>query len=123
MVHLPLFPDTFALAVLFLGATAIFSRFFSSCAFTYAGAFSHGLNLCTICFRLDVISFAARACVRGMPFLIRYACPSSPCSLRCLTDSCLKLAPHSKHVTTCLVMLLRQSTGFGVAGVTTATLP
>src|SRR2546430_16591168 len=90
MVQLPLFPDAFALAVLFLCATAAFSRFFSSCALRNVGAFSHGLDLCTCSFRRDVISFAANDWVRGMPYLIRYAFPSNPWSLRCLTDSCLK---------------------------------
>src|SRR6266700_8351467 len=124
MVHLPLLPDVFALAVFFLCATAAFSRCFSSCAFIKVGAFSHGLDRCTTSFRLDVISFAANDCARGMPYLIRYDRPSNPCSLRCLTDSCLKLALHSRHVTTCLVMLFRQATGFDCgSGVTTVMLP
>src|SRR5215813_5785088 len=99
IIHLPWFPDAFALAVLFLCATAACSRFFTSCAFTKVGAFSHGLDLCTISFRFDVISFAANDCVRGIPYLIRYAFPSNPCSFRCRTDNCLKLALHSRHVT------------------------
>src|SRR5437660_4061990 len=123
MAHLPLFPDAFALAVLFLCATAASSRCFSSCAFIKVGAFSHGLDRCTTSFRLDVISFAANDCARGMPYLIRYDRPSNPCSLRCRTDNCLKLAPHSRHVTVCLVMLFRQLSGSGeVFGVATATL-
>src|SRR5215831_6794752 len=117
-------PYAFPLPVLFLCATGACSRFFSSCAFTKVGAFSHGLALCTISFRLAVISFAANDCTRGIPYLIRYDRPSSPCSFRCLTDSCFKLTPHSRHVTTCLVMLFRQWTVFdGASGVTTATLP
>src|SRR6266705_1236517 len=124
MAHLPLFPDAFALAVLFLCAPAAFSRCFSSCAFIKVGAFSHGLDRCTISFRLDVVSLADNGCVRGMPYLIRYAFPSSPCSLRCRTDSCLKLARHSRHVTVCLVILFFQWSGAGgVFGVPTATLP
>src|SRR2546428_7115806 len=105
MVHLPLFPDAFALAVFFLCATDACFRFFSSCAFTYVGAFSHGLDRCTTSLRRDVVSLAANGCIRGIPYLSRYAFPSSPCSLRCLTDSCLKLALHSRHVTVCLVIL------------------
>src|SRR5215471_4401674 len=124
IIHLPLFPDAFALAVLFLWATAAFSRFFPSCAFRYVGAFSQGLARCTTSFRLDVISLAANGCVRGMPYLIRYPFPSNPCSLRCRTDSCLKLARHSRHITVCLVMLFRQATGFGgVSSGATAPLP
>src|ERR1043166_3587457 len=123
-IHLPLFPDACFLTVLFLCTTAAFSCCFSSCAFTNVGAFSHGLDLCAISFRRDVTSFAANDCVRGIPYLIRYPCPSNPCSLRCLTDSCLKLAPHSRHVTVCLVMLFRQLSGAGdVCGVAKATLP
>src|SRR5438876_579512 len=102
----------------------MFSRFFSSCALRNVGAFSHGLDRCTTSFRLDVVALAARACVRGMPYLTRYDRPSNPCSWRCLTESCLKLAPHSRHVTICLVMLFLQLTGCdGVLGVATATLP
>src|SRR5437016_13262431 len=109
----------FLCAVLFLCATA-FRAF--SCALRYVGAFSHGLDRCTISFRLDVVSLAARACVRGMPYLIRYAFPSNPCSFRCRTESCLKLAPHSRHITACLVMPFLQLTGCdGVSGVSTAT--
>src|SRR6266496_2006950 len=94
------------------------------CALRNVGAFSHGLDFCTICFRIAVVSLAANGCIRGIPYLIRYAFPSSPCSLRCLTDSCLKLAPHSRHVTACLVMLFLQWTGAGgVSGVAIATLP
>src|SRR4029453_1952913 len=120
-VLLEYLPYAFALAVLFLGATA-FCAFF--CAFTNVGAFSQSLVLCTISFRFDVVSLAARACVRGIPYLIRYDCPSNACSLRCLTESCLKLAPHSRHVTTCFVILFRQWTGSGrITGVPTATLP
>src|SRR5262249_3770035 len=93
-------------------------------AFTKVGAFSHGRDLCTISCRFDVVSLAAKACVRGMPCLIRYVFPSSPCSLRCLTDSCFKLTPHSRHVTTYLAILFLQLTGlWGVSGVATATLP
>src|SRR2546427_1073481 len=82
IMHLPLFPYTFGLAVFFLCAIAVFSCFFS-CAFTKVGAFSHGLDLCTISFRRDVISFAANDWVRGIPYLIRYDRPSKLCSLRC----------------------------------------
>src|SRR5215510_7825546 len=102
LLHLLLFPDAFALAVLFPCATA-FCAF--SCALRNAGAFSQGLALCTISFRLNVVSLAANGWVRGMPYLIRYDRPFNPCSLRCLTESCLKVAPHSRHVTVCLVML------------------
>src|SRR5712691_6624508 len=124
MAHLPLFPDAFALAVLFLCATAASSRCFSSCAFIKVGAFSHGLDLCTISFRLDVVSLAANGCARGIPYFTRYAFPSSPCSLRCLPESCLKLAPHARHLTVCFVMLFLQLTGFdGISGVATATIP
>src|SRR5467141_5279863 len=107
IMHLPLFPYAFAFTVLFLWGTAACSRFFSSCAFRYVGAFSHGLDLCTISFRLDVVSLAANGCVRGIPYLIRYVFPSKLCSLRCLPESCLKLAPHARHITVCLVMLFR----------------
>src|SRR5713101_6857778 len=98
-------PYACALVLFFLCATEACCRSFSSCAFLNVGAFSQGLARCTVSFRLNVVSLAARACVRGMPYLSRYAFPSSPCSFRCLTDSCLKLARHSRHVTTCLVML------------------
>src|SRR5438552_17546136 len=124
MVHLPLFPDAFALAVFFLCATEACFCSFASCALRNVGAFSHGLALCTISFRLDVISLAARACVRGIPYLIRYDRPSSPCSLRCRTESCLKLAPHCRHITVYLVMLLRQLTCCdGVSSGATSMLP
>src|SRR5437660_10188488 len=108
MVHLPLFPDDLALVVLFFCATACCTF---SCALRNVGAFSQGLDRCTISFRLDVVSLAARACVRGMPYLTRYDRPSSPCSFRCLTESCLKDCPHSRHVTWCLVILFLQLTG------------
>src|SRR5215831_17259592 len=113
MMHV--FPYDFPFAVFFLCVLPVFCATACcafSCAFTNVGAFSHGLDLCTISFRLDVISFAANGCVRGMPYLIRYAFPSNPCSLRCRTDNCLKLAPHSRHFTVCLVMLFLQVTGF-----------
>jgi hypothetical protein len=111
----------FVLAVLFFCAKAVCAF---SCALRNIGAFSHGLDLCTISFRLNVVSLAANGCVRGMPYFTRYDRPSNPCSFRCLTESCLKLALHSRHITICLVMLFRQLTGFnGVSGVTTATLP
>src|SRR5262245_4857082 len=123
-IPLLLSPYPFAPAVFFLGATDACFRCFSSCAFTNVGAFSHGLARCTISFLFDVISFAANGCARGIPYLIRYAFPSSPCSLRCLTESCLKLAPHSRHVTVCLVMLFLQLPDAGsVSGGATATLP
>src|SRR5262249_32094052 len=93
-------------------ATAAFARCFSFCAFTKVGAFSQGLDRCTISCRFDVVSLAAKACVRGIPYLIRYAFPSSQCSLRCLTDSCLKLAPHSRHVTLCLVWVVKKQRPF-----------
>src|SRR5205085_12395022 len=98
------------------------------CAFasavTKVGAFSHGLDRCTIAFRLTVVSFADNACVRGMPYLVRYDRPFNPCSRRCRTESCLKLARHSRHVTVCLVILFFQWSGAGgVFGVPTATLP
>src|SRR2546426_2957488 len=93
---------SFLCAVLCLGATAACFRFFSSCALRNVGACSHGLDLCTCSFRRNVISLAANDCVRGIPCLIRYDRPANPCSFRCLTDSCLKLAPHSRHVTVCL---------------------
>src|SRR5713101_4033744 len=122
IMHLPLFPYAFAFTVLFLCGTAACSRCFSSCAFRYVGAFSHGLDLCTISFRLDVISLAAKACGRGIPYFPRYDRPFKSCSLRCLTESCLKLALHSRHVTVCLVILFLQLTrSGGVSGVTTAT--
>src|SRR5712691_2463261 len=111
----------FLCAVLFLCATACAAF---SCAFRYVGAFSHGLDRCMLSFRIAVISLAASACVRGIPYLIRYDRPSNPWSLRCLTDSCLKLALHSRHVTVCLVILFLQWTGVGgISGVTPATLP
>src|SRR5512138_3910295 len=109
MMHL--FPYDFSFAVFFLCVLPVFCATILcafSCAFTKVGAFSHGLDLCTISFRFNVISFAANGWVRGMPYLNRYSFPSSPCSLRCLADNCLKLAPHSRHVTICLVMLFRQ---------------
>src|SRR5713101_3577136 len=114
IIHLPLFPYAYALSVFFLGAFFVccataFCAF--SCAFRYVGAFSHGLDRCTIAFRLNVISLAANGCVRGTPYLIRYDFPSKLCSLRCLTESCLKLALHSRHVTLCLVILFFQLTG------------
>jgi hypothetical protein len=121
-VLLEYLPYAFALVVLFFLCATAFCAF--SCAFTKVGAFSHGLDRCTCSCRRTVISLAANDWVRGMPYLSRYDFPSNPCSLRCLTDSCLKLAPHSRHVTVCLVMLFLQLTGFdGVSGVTTATLP
>src|SRR6266851_3694312 len=85
-LHLLVSPYAFALVVLFLCATA-FCAF--SCALRNVGAFSHGLDLCTTSFRLNVISFAANDCTRGIPCLIRYAFPSNSCSFRCLTESCL----------------------------------
>src|SRR6266853_1814764 len=127
IIHLPLFPYAYALAVFFLGAFFVccviaFCAF--SCAFRYVGAFSHGLDRCTISFRLDVVSLADNGCARGIAYLIRYAFPSSPCSLRCFAESCLKLALHSRHVTWYLVILFLQWTGAdGVAGVATVTLP
>src|SRR5919198_3762538 len=127
IIHLPWFPYDFAFAVFFLCACLVFcatALCACSCAFRNVGAFSHGLDLCTIAFRLDVVSLADNGCVRGIPYFARYDRPSNACSLRCLTDSCLKLAPHSRHVTACLVMLFLQLTGCdGVSGVATATLP
>jgi hypothetical protein len=121
-VLLEYLPYAFALVVLFFLCATAFCAF--SCAFTNVGAFSHGFVLCTTSCLCDVISFTANGCVRGIPYLIRYAFPSSPCSLRCLTDSCLKLAPHSRHITVCFVILFRQWSGAGaVFSVTTATLP
>src|SRR5712691_11706783 len=120
IIHLLLSPYAFVLADPFLCVLPVFcaiacSRVFSSCAFSCAlrnvGAFSHGLDLCTISFRLNVISFAANAWVRRIPYLIRYDFPSNPCPLRCLPESCLKDRPHSRHVTVCLVILLLQWTG------------
>src|SRR5882762_7371505 len=72
IIHLPLFPYAYALAVFFLGAFFVccataFCAF--SCAFRYVGAFSHGLDLCTISFRLDVVSLAANGCIRAMPYV------------------------------------------------------
>src|SRR6266567_1258794 len=102
-----LFPYDFPFAVFFLCVLPVFCATafcVFSCAFTKVGAFSHGFVLCTTSCLCDVISFAANGCVRGMPYLSRYAFPSSPCSFRCLTDSCLKLTPHARHVTWCLVM-------------------
>src|SRR5262249_49884454 len=101
----------FTRVVLFFFCATAFCAF--SCAFTKVGAFSHGLARCTISFRLDVISLAANGWVRGIPYLIRYAFPSNPCSCRCPPESCLKLAPHSRHVTRCFVILFLQLTGFG----------
>src|SRR5713101_6517739 len=76
---------------------------------------------CTISFRLDVVALADNGWVRGMPYLIRYNRTSNSCSLRCLTESCLKLALHSRHVTWYLVILFGQFTrSGGVAGVTMA---
>jgi len=116
-------PYAFALAVLFLGATAIFSRCFSSCAFKNVGAFSHGLDRCTIAFRLTVVSFADNAWCRGILYLARYDRPSKPCPLRWRTESCLRDCPHSRHVTVCFVILFFQWIGAGgVCGVRTATL-
>src|SRR5215475_12449448 len=117
-------PYAFPLPVLFLCATEACCRCFSSCALRNVGAFSHGRDRCTISFRLDVVALADNGCARGIPYLIRYAFPSKPCSFRCLTDSCLKLAPHSRHVTRCLVILFFQLTGSGgVSEVAMATLP
>src|SRR5215470_16977918 len=104
-------PYAFPLPVFFLCATEACCRCFSSCALRNVGAFSHGLDLCTTSCLCDVISFATKGCVRGIPYLIRYAFPSNPCSFRCLTDSCFKLAPHSRHVTTYLAILFLQLTG------------
>src|SRR6266446_2184044 len=124
MMHLPLLPYAFFLAVPFLCVLPVFcaiacSRFSSSCAFINVGAFSHGLDRCMLSFRLDVVSLAVRACVRGIPYFARYDIPSNPCALRCLPESCLKLALHARHVTWCLVMLFRQLTrSGGVAGAT-----
>jgi hypothetical protein len=42
-----------------------------ACAFTNVGAFSHGLDRCTISLRLAVISLAANGCVRGISYLAR----------------------------------------------------
>src|SRR6266446_10823419 len=127
IIHLLLSPYAFALGVPFLGAFFVccviaFCAF--SCALRNIGAFSHGLDLCTISFRLNVISLAANGCVRGILYFPRYDRPSKPCSFRCLTESCLKLAPHSRHVTVCLVILFRQWSGAaGLSGLTTAMLP
>src|SRR5437870_4971607 len=115
-MHLRLFPDTFALAVFFLCTLPVCCApacCAFSCAFTKVGAFSHGLVLCTISFRRDVISLAANDWVRGIAYFARYDCPSNPCSCRCLTESCLKLTPHARHVTVCLVILFFQLTRFG----------
>src|SRR5882672_5117342 len=127
IIHLLLSPYAFALGVPFLGAFFIccviaFCAF--SCALRNIGAFSHGLDLCTISFRLNVISLAANGCVRGILYFPRYDRPSKLCSLRCRTDNCFRVAPHTRHVTVCLVMLFLQWTGAdGVAGVAIATLP
>src|SRR3977135_2892131 len=126
IIHLSLFPYAYALAVFFLGAFFVccviaFCAF--SCAFRYVGAFSHGLDRCTISFRLNVISLAANGCVRGILYFPRYDRPSKLCSLRCRADNCFRVAPHTRHVTVCLVILFFQLTGFdGVSGVATATL-
>ena len=56
-----MFPYDFALAVLFRCPTAF-------CALRNVGVFSHGLDRCTISFRLAVISLADNGCVRGMPY-------------------------------------------------------
>src|SRR5437899_4569427 len=102
-----------ALVLFFLCATEACCRSFSSCAFLNVGAFSHGLDRCTTSFRLNVIAFAANDWRRGIPYFARYDRPSNPCSFRCLTVSCLKLAPHARHVTVCLVMLFFQGIGAG----------
>jgi hypothetical protein len=128
-VLLEYLPYAFFLTVRFFCAKAFCAigacaRCFSSCAFTNVGAFSQGFDLCTISFRLDVVALADNDWVRGILCLIRYTFASSSWSLRCRTDSCLKLALHSRHVTACLVMLFRQWTGFNaMSGVATATLP
>src|SRR5687768_1050283 len=101
MMPLPLLPYDFPPTVPFLCAFLVccataFCAF--CCAFTNIGAFSHGLDRCTISFRLAVISFAANGCVRGIPYLARYDRPSNPWSMRCLAESCLKLAPHTRQV-------------------------
>src|SRR5882724_637800 len=94
-----------------------------SCAFRYVGAFSHGLDRCTISFRFAVVSLADNDWVRGIPYVTRYDFPSKLWSLRCRIDNCLTLAPHARQVTVCLVMLFFQWTGFGcVSGVATATI-
>ena len=117
----------FALVVFFLCALPVFCATACSacsCAFRYVGAFSHGRLLCTICFRIAVTERADNGWLCGIPYFARYDRPSNPCSLRCRTESCLKLAPHSRHVTVCLVMLFLQLTGFdGVSGGATVTLP
>src|SRR5215475_7708420 len=116
-------PYAFPLPVFFLCATEACCRCFSSCALRNVGAFSQGRDRCTISFRLDVVALADNGCARGIPYLIRYAFPSNPCPLRCLTESCLKLAPHSRHIAACLVMLFLQLPGAGsVSGGATATL-
>src|SRR6267143_7063512 len=126
IIHLPLFPYAYALAVFFLGAFFVccataFCAF--SCALRNVGAFSHGRDLCTISFRLDVVSLAANGCVRGILYFPRYDRPSKPCSFRCRADNCFRVALHSRHVTVCLVMLFLQLTrSGGVSGVTLATL-
>src|SRR5437867_1884418 len=122
-----LLPYDGAFAVFFLCVLPVFCAIACSafsCAFRYVGAFSHSLVRCTISFRIAVVSLAANGCIRGMPYLTRYDLPSSPCSFRCRTESCLKLALHSRHITWCLVMLFLQLTGCdGVSGVATVMLP
>src|SRR6266852_2944464 len=121
-LHLLVSPYAFVLVVLFFLCATAFCAF--SCALINIGAFSHGLDLCMLSFRIAVISLAANGCVRGIPYLIRYVFPSNPWSLRCFAESCLKLALHSRHVTWYLVILFLQWTGAGgVAGVATVTLP
>src|SRR2546426_8604226 len=75
----------FALDVPFLGEGLVCSATACatfSCAFRYVGAFSHGLDCCTICFRRAVTARADSGWRGGIPYLTRYDRASNPWSLR-----------------------------------------
>jgi hypothetical protein len=79
----------------------------------YLDVLVHGLTSCIIFRLIAVTDRAASGWERGIPYLLLYELGLRLCSRRCL-DNCLKLAPHSRHITACLVMLFRQSTGSAV---------
>jgi len=107
------------------GAAATGRRSCDACAHAILCRWaSRAGSRCPRSFRRDESALAANACVRGIPYLLRYDVASSPCFLRWRPESCVKRTPHSRHVTLCLVMLVRQLTGSsGVSGVATATMP
>ena len=81
-----------------------------ACAWTNRGAFSHGHVSWTTCRRRAVVARAESGWACGIPCFVRYERSYNPCSLR-WRDNCLNDCPHSRQITACLVMRLRQSTG------------